>query len=264
MRNTRKTNVSRGMLLPFLSLLVLCAYSSPARASDPVGIYALVEKVVTEPSEGTPQRVTVWGVFALAEGRSGDEYAEPVYGYLHYSADEKPDAARREWADLKSVAGTGQAVAFGSRYKEKGRVRTATEKPGTPDAYPVAMGVTKLRRDHYGPVRILLEMPVPVTPEPAAEVEAGKVKLTARSGKPRDTGTAAKYVFEITGPGGEKETSEPAEAGADGKATWSPKIQVKAGETYTWRVWKGGSAKTDAATSTFKGKGPAKSAEPAK
>jgi hypothetical protein len=247
--------------IPCLFAAVLSGTAATSRASDPVGIYALVEKVVTEPADGTPERVQVWGVFALAEGRGGDFYSAPVYGYLYYNAQEKPDMATREWADLKSVAGTGQAVAFGSRYKEKGRVRKATEKPAAPDAYPVAMGVTKVRRSDYGPVRTLMETPVPVAPEPAAEVEAGKVKLTIRNAKSRDAEPAAKYVFEISGPAGEKETSEPLDAGADGKTTWSPKMQAKAGETYTWRVWKGGSAKTDAATSTFKAKGAAKAAK---
>lgn len=261
MTTTRQTNRSRRLLLPCLSILALCGLASSARASDPVGIYAVVEKVVTEPADGTPQRVQVWGVFALAEGRGGDDYSEPAYGYLYYRADEKPDAARREWADLKSVAGTGQAVAFGSRYKEKGRVRRATDKPEIPDAYPVAMGVTKVRRSDYGPVRALLEVPVPVTPAPAAEVEAGKVTLTARNAKPRDAAPAAKYVFEITAPGGAKETSDPIEPGADGKTNWSPKMKSKPGETYTWSVRKVGAPNDSAATSTFKAKGAAASAK---
>ena len=106
-----------------------------------------------------------------------------------------------------------------------------------------------------------METPVPVAPEPTAEVEAGNVKLTARAGKARDAEPAAKYVFEITGPAGAKETSEPIEAGAEGKATWSPKMQAKAGETYTWRVWKAGGQKETAAASTFKAKGAAKAAK---
>jgi hypothetical protein len=106
-----------------------------------------------------------------------------------------------------------------------------------------------------------MEMPVPVTPEPAAEVEAGKVKLTARNAKARDTEPAARYVFEISGAGGEKETSEPLDAGADGKTTWTPKMQAKAGETYTWRVWKAGAQKDNAATSTFKAQAAAKVAK---
>jgi hypothetical protein len=261
MTTTRQTNHFRRLLLPCLSLLALCGLTSSARASDPVGVYAVVEKVVAEPADGTPQRVQVWGVFALNSGPRDEPYSAPAYGYLYYKADEKPDAARREWEDLKSVAGTGQVVAFASRWKEKGRVRKATDKPDAPDAYPVAMGVTKVRGGDWGPVRALLEVPVPVTPAPAAEVEAGKVTLAARAGKPRDATPAAKYVFEITAPGGVKETSDPVEAGADGKTTWSPKMKSKPGETYTWSVRKAGAPNDGAATSTFKAKGAAASAK---
>ena len=258
---TCATRVPRGVILSTLFVAALCLCATASRASDPVGIYAVVEKVVTEPADGTPERVQVWGVFALADRASTDDYAAPAYGYLYYNAQEKPDMAKREWADLKSVAGTGQAVAFGSRYKEKGRVRKAADKPAAPDAYPVAMGVTKVRRADYGPVRTLTEIPVPVAPEPAAEVEAGKVKLTARNAKARDAEPAAKYVFEVSGPGGEKETSDPLDAGPEGKTTWSPRMQAKAGEAYTWRVWKAGAQKDNAATSTFKTKGAAKAAK---
>jgi hypothetical protein len=258
---THTTRVLRRVVLPCLFVGALCVGAASARASDPVGIYAAVERVVLAPSETAPERVQVWGVFALADRSHPDNYHEPVYGYLYYNADEKPDLARREWADLKGVAGTGQAVAFGSRYKDKGRVRKATEKPAAPDAYPVAMGVTKVRRPDYGPVRTLTEIPVPVAPEPAAEVEAGQVKLTARNAKARGAEPAVRYVFEITGPGGDKEASEPVEAGGDGKTTWSPKMRAKAGETYTWRVWKAGGSKENAATSTFMAKGAAKSAK---
>jgi hypothetical protein len=46
-----------------------------ALASDPVGVYAYVDKVVLEPSEGKPERIQIWGGFALAEGR-GDTLLE--------------------------------------------------------------------------------------------------------------------------------------------------------------------------------------------
>ena len=261
MTKTHRTKSFRRMLLPCLPLLALSALATSARASDPVGIYAVVEKVVTEPADGTPQRVQVWGVFSLNEGERRDPYSAPAYGYLYYRADEKPDAARREWADLKSVAGTGQVVAFASRWKEKGRVRKAGDKPDAPDAYPVAMGVTKVRGGDWGPAAAIRQVPFPVTPEPVAEVEAGDVKLTVRNGKSRDAEPSARYVFQITAPGGEKETSEPVEAGADGKTTWSPKMKAKAGETYTWRVWRAGAEKESTSTSVFKAKGEAGAAK---
>ena len=87
-------------------------------ASDPVGIYAIVEKVIFEPSEAAPQRVQIWGAFAFADTtRGGDYYTKPQVGYLYYTLPAGNEAiARKEWADLKSVAGTGQGVAFGRRY----------------------------------------------------------------------------------------------------------------------------------------------------
>ena len=40
----------------------------------------------------------------------------PERGYLYFVADKDKEAvSRREWADLKRVAGTGQCVALGSR-----------------------------------------------------------------------------------------------------------------------------------------------------
>jgi hypothetical protein len=58
---------------------------------------------------------------------------------------------------LKTVAGSGQAVAFGQHYfyfaersaadayvKVLPRVRLASEKPDSPDGYPVNIGVSKL------------------------------------------------------------------------------------------------------------------------
>ena len=81
-----------------------------ARASDPVGVYALVDKVILEPNGEAAQRVQVWGAFSVANG-AGETYAAPVRGYLYFTvAQGKEDVCRREWNDLKKVAGTVQAV----------------------------------------------------------------------------------------------------------------------------------------------------------
>jgi hypothetical protein len=121
-------------------------------ASDPIGIYAIVEKVIYEPSEAAPQRVQIWGAFAFADTtRGGDYYTKPQVGYLYYALPAgKEEIVRKEWADLKSVAGTGQGVAFGRRYEPKGRVRPGSEKPTLPDSYlsdstfASGIGVTKV------------------------------------------------------------------------------------------------------------------------
>ncbi len=143
----------------FWSVAGLLVGSFDARASDPVGIYAFVDKVVLEPNEGQPERIQIWGGFALAEGY-GYTYAPAKRGYLYYSI--KPgeeEKARKEWADLKSLAGTDQFVAFGVRHKPKGTIRAADAKPEKPDVYPIGFGLTKVNRDRdYDPIKDLAKL----------------------------------------------------------------------------------------------------------
>ena len=125
-----------------LVMLGAClALSVALRASDMVGIYGIVEKVVLEPSDAAPQRVQVWGAFALAEGR-GSTYQAPQRGYLYYTCPSGQESiCRNEWADLKSLAGKKTGVGFGQRYKPTGRVRGPQEKAASPDRYPIEMGI---------------------------------------------------------------------------------------------------------------------------
>src|ERR1041385_2107567 len=65
-------------------LLVLsCLGVGRALASDPVGIYALVDKAVFEPNQTNPERIQIWGAFAIAEGY-GYTYKNAERGYLYY------------------------------------------------------------------------------------------------------------------------------------------------------------------------------------
>jgi hypothetical protein len=97
---------------------------SHVNASGALGIYGIVEKVIVEPDAKAPQRIQVWGAFAYVDGSGGDGLTVTAAkrGYLYFrlptAADGLPgrsqeDAIRREWTDLQSVAGTGQAVGFG-------------------------------------------------------------------------------------------------------------------------------------------------------
>ncbi len=87
-------------------------------ASAPVGLYGIIEKVIFEPSEQAPERIQIWGVFAVVDGglsRPGAT-SKPLRGYLYFRL---PDGsarstARTEWMDLKTVAGTGKAIGFGN------------------------------------------------------------------------------------------------------------------------------------------------------
>jgi len=133
------------LTLTVLLGVMLTFTAATLSASDPIGIYALVDKVIFEPSEGAPQRVQIWGTFALADVVSR-VYTKPQRGYLYYAVPVgKEEIARKEWADLKSVAGTGTAVAFGARHSMLGKVRPDSEKPGSPDVYNIGgTGVSRI------------------------------------------------------------------------------------------------------------------------
>ena len=130
-----------------------------AAASDLIGVYAFVDKVVFEPSDAAPERIQVWGGFALAQG-GGNEYAPAKRGYLYYKLPPGGEkAALREWNDLKSMAGKDQLVGFGSRYGQKATVRAEGTKVEKPDVYSVDIGLTKVKpRDGYAPHNDLMKL----------------------------------------------------------------------------------------------------------
>ncbi|HKI38389.1 MAG TPA: hypothetical protein VKA46_41450 [Gemmataceae bacterium] len=242
----------RTLLLAMASLLAL---AGSARASDPVGIYGLVEKVVLEPEQGKPERAQVWGVFRLAKARRGDEYQKPAYGYLYYALPSgKEGDTRREWADLKEVAGTGQVIAFAGRYQEFGRVRKAAEKAEKADPYPVAGGMHKLNATSRM-AKELRSLALPAEPSDGCDVPEGKVVLRAHGIADKDR-EEVRYVFEISDDAGNSEMSKPLKAGERADvASWTPKMAVKGDEEYTWRVWAvAGDWKGPALTATFRGK----------
>src|ERR1043166_4308376 len=123
------------VFLAFAATSVAGAGSNPV--SDPVGAFARIEKVVFEPSSGTPERVQIWGAFAMAGRENGNVYLAPERGYLYFSVKPgKEEPCRKEWADLKAIAGTDQIIGFGMRYQPM-RLRKSTDKPADPDVYPV-------------------------------------------------------------------------------------------------------------------------------
>ena len=138
-------------------------------ASGQAGIYGVIERVVFEPNAGAPERVQVWGAFALIERMPSDyrspgatnvqgqtftnyQYQRPTRGYLYFKLPEAPADianAKREWTDLASVAGTREAVAFGywDRFRSDERImriRDGADKPANPDPYWTNVGVAKL------------------------------------------------------------------------------------------------------------------------
>src|SRR5262249_46596655 len=133
----------RTMRRTALTLLLLGALAGGARASDRIGAFALVDKVVFEPDARAPRRVQVWGTFTLVKDTKGRSYTAPPRGYLYYSAEPgKEVLSRREWADFRKVAGTGEVVGFGrsSQRARIGNLRKPDQNPDSPDPYPLNFG----------------------------------------------------------------------------------------------------------------------------
>lgn len=175
----------------FPVILVLLAAVN-LRASGDIGIYGIIERVVFEPNERAPERIQVWGAFAYADKGAAGSVSPVKRGYLYFTVSPAvitvngtvlypkpgtskvvPPAVLAEWNDLKTVAGTGQAIAFGlwdytGRFttldpnasssnvphiyeKVPGgprvtdmRVRSETEPPASPAVYQTNVGIVKL------------------------------------------------------------------------------------------------------------------------
>ena len=92
----------------------------PTLASDPLGVFCMVDKVVFEPGD-CPVRAQVWGACAVASPRS-NQFGPASKGYFYYSIPTgMEDVVRAEWTDLKASAGTGAIVGFGGRLLPAGR-----------------------------------------------------------------------------------------------------------------------------------------------
>jgi hypothetical protein len=228
-----------------LALAVVVALAGAAQASDPLGGYMTVDKVILVPSEA-PTKIQIWGSFVFATNSKGRAFTEPVRGYLYYQASKGNETvSRKEWADLKKAAGTGQVIGFGYSYERKklGAVRRADKKPETPDTYPLGNGLVKFPADSmHKPVRTLVTFPAPRNPADGDRVPPGKITLVARNIADK-AHADAKYIFTLKGASGATEVATV--KSGDKETRWTPKRKLKAGEKFTWTVramdgdWKG-------------------------
>jgi hypothetical protein len=167
-----------GNFRPLLCAAALMALMvSAARASDPIGIYGFVDRVVLEPNDTAPERIQIRGGFAVArKTQNNSEYNPAERGYLYFKlrpGDE--EVCRKEWADLKSIAGTQQIVAFGSRYPEPpSKVRPANSTVENPDVYPKSWGMTKIAKRDYAPLTQLEKLMSEAKDSPGARTPPGK------------------------------------------------------------------------------------------
>jgi hypothetical protein len=132
------------------AVIVAAAPLAPVRASDPIGVYAVIERVATTTIAGQ-DAAQVWGVFAVAirppagNYKPEEAYASPRKGYLLMQcAPAQERACKAEWNDLRTVAGTGDVVGFGTRWTNVPRVRDTGEAPSAPDTYATNVGVVKI------------------------------------------------------------------------------------------------------------------------
>jgi hypothetical protein len=141
-----------------LTWLIVGVAAATLYASDPIAVYARVDRVVLAPTADAPQTIQIFGVFSVAAPNDPKTYQPPARGYLYFKIAGDEAIARREWADLNEIAGTKQIVAFGSRFRLKPRLRASTQAPEDPDAYTTGMGLTKVQgRTDYAPIRGLLD-----------------------------------------------------------------------------------------------------------
>lgn len=158
------------VLVPVTAAALFAAASSARK--DPHGVYAVVDSVIFEPSAGTPERVRLWGSFALAnvvgmkDGKIDyiqfGHFHPPQPGFMYYSVNPRDETGTRaDWAELKEIAGTGQAAAWGASIPPagtrtpssgpdtatarwimgyNGRVRASTDPPVNPDVFPQRIG----------------------------------------------------------------------------------------------------------------------------
>lgn len=126
------------------------------QASDRVGVYGVIDKVVFEPNADNPERIQIFGAFAVATRNDRNLYQPVQRGYLYFTAGTSTELTRAEWNDLKSVAGTQRIVAFGSRFGQSVRVRATREQPQAPDTYVMGIGVNIIQPDKdYAPIKAL-------------------------------------------------------------------------------------------------------------
>jgi hypothetical protein len=152
-----------------LVVLVAIFTVSSLWGSGPAGVYGIVSKVVLEPNDKAPERIQIWGAFTLVDGgiASGGKTLTPQKGYLYFELDStmspsQREAALKEWADFKAIAGTGQAVAFGQfGYIGVFSDELITRSAGMPPY--VLMPIN----NPVGPVRSRAENPIRSEPAPA-------------------------------------------------------------------------------------------------
>lgn len=211
--------LARPPLTAGLTLLGLLGSAAPALASDQIGVYAKVNKVVVQ---GT--QVVICGAFRVAN-TMGD-YQPLATGYLFYEC--KGDAAAQamcqlQWSEIgKAVASKG-CVGWSNRHGTYGedtknsQVRTTLPAQG-PNPYPIDIGVVQMPTSGSEP--ICASITAPATVHPACDVVAPDLATAAPDlGASADLSTGGGADLSTTPPPSKGGCSAAATGAASGAAT---------------------------------------------
>jgi hypothetical protein len=101
------------LILVVVAMLLSLTTASVIAKNATIGIYAVIDAVTFEPDGPSPNFVRISGVFVVPVPISSGQYGSPQRGYLYFRI--RPgmeQATRKDWNELKTVAGTRRAVGF--------------------------------------------------------------------------------------------------------------------------------------------------------
>jgi len=243
-----------------VALLTLASTGARPSSSDPIGIYALVDRVVLLPDERAPTQVEIWGAFAIARGY-GDYCVAPTRGYLLFKAGKDRDADVAQWRELATLAASNTPVGFSSRHHQAG-VDMRVCEPGSqrpePVTYHADFGLSRTGRADYGPLRELRLLPKPVAPTPGGivKVKPGRRYLDTKIQLAVENCLADNdklhYVFTVVTNRGDRFASELIEPGGK-TTTFETSLALDVGDVVTWsaQVVGSGAQRVPIATAQF-------------
>jgi len=103
------------LLIIVVAFLLFLPPGSVIAKTAGVGIYAVVDHVMFEPDSSSPPNfLRISGIFVVPVPLSSGSYKSPQRGYLYFRITPGTEqATRKDWSELKAVAGSGKVVAFG-------------------------------------------------------------------------------------------------------------------------------------------------------